>query len=61
VASHSLASADAEEMPVADEYLDYSKRLAEYIKQLERRLKTAEKSNESKARRIETMQEEIDK
>jgi len=61
VASQSLASADAEDLSVADEYLDYSNRVAGYIRMLERRLEAAEKSNDAKAHRIEKMQEEIDR
>ncbi|KAF8210578.1 hypothetical protein K438DRAFT_2011934 [Mycena galopus ATCC 62051] len=57
VASYS----DAEQIAVADEYLDYSNRVAEYIRQLERRLQAAEKSNDAKARRIEKLNEEIDR
>ncbi|KAJ7268736.1 hypothetical protein B0H12DRAFT_64261 [Mycena haematopus] len=57
VTSHS----DGEEVSTADEYLDYSNRVAEYIRLLERRLQTAEKSDETKARRIERLQEEIDR
>lgn len=61
MASHSLPSADAVEMSFAEEFMDYSYRVEAGIKQLERRLEAAEKSNDAKAQKMEHMQEEIDR
>ncbi|KAJ6594105.1 hypothetical protein B0H19DRAFT_1246812 [Mycena capillaripes] len=61
VASHSLASADAEELSVADEYMDFSRRMHAYITQLQERLEAAEKSNDAKTQKIERLQEENDR
>jgi hypothetical protein len=48
-------------MSFAEEFMDYSYRVEAGIKQLERRLEAAEKSNDAKAQKMEHMQEEIDR
>ncbi|KAF7376369.1 hypothetical protein MSAN_00052400 [Mycena sanguinolenta] len=56
-----VALSDAEEMSVPDQYLAYSNQVAQYIKLLERRLQAAEKNSEDKARKIERLEEEVDR
>ncbi|KAJ7680553.1 hypothetical protein DFH06DRAFT_422434 [Mycena polygramma] len=59
VASHSRASADVEDL--ADRYMDFSVQIHSYMKMLEERIDTAEKSNDDKAEKIECLQEEIER
>ncbi|KAJ7217857.1 hypothetical protein GGX14DRAFT_438606 [Mycena pura] len=62
VAPHSLVSAEAEgQLSPADLLMDASNQAAVYIKELERRLATAETDNDAKAQKIEYMIQEIEK
>ncbi|KAJ6587110.1 hypothetical protein DFH09DRAFT_246116 [Mycena vulgaris] len=62
VAPHPFASADPKEVSAAAyNVIDSANRTAALIMQLERRLSAAEKSNDAKARKIELMQEEMDR
>ena len=62
VAPHSLVSAEAEgQLSPADLLMDASNQAAAYIKELERRLATAETDNDAKAQKIEYMIQEIEK